>query len=158
MKLGPHLALALALAAGGNGAAAQASSGSSLEAFPVQALAFGPMIPGVPETVGVGDAARRAEIVLTGQGVADVTLVLPDALVAPSGARIPLRFGARDAAVARGSGAAVPVDPRQPIRVSLDAASGPARILVGATALPAPDQVAGTYSTTLVLVVVNPGT
>ncbi|MDB4949789.1 MAG: hypothetical protein JWM27_2438 [Gemmatimonadetes bacterium] len=158
MKLGPLLALALALAAGGREAAAQASSGTSLEAFPVQGLAFGPMIPGVPESIPVTDGARRAEIVITGQGTADVTLVLPEALVSAAGARIPLRFGARDAAVARGSGAAVPVDPHQPIRVSLDGASGPVRILVGATALPAPGQVAGTYTTTLVLVVVNPGT
>jgi hypothetical protein len=158
LRNGLLLALALAHAAGGGGAAAQSSSGGSLQAISVQGLAFGPMIPGVPESIGVGDAARRAEIVLTGQGTADVSLILPEALASPSGARIPLRFGAGDAAVARGSGPAVPVDPHAPIRVTLDPASGPTRILVGATALPAPDQVAGTYSATVVLVVINPGT
>jgi hypothetical protein len=158
LRTGLLLALALARAAGVGGAAAQSSSGASLQAIPVQGLAFGPMIPGVPETIGVADAARRAEIVLSGQGTADVSLVLPEALVSPSGARIPLRFGAWDAAVARGSGHPVPVNPHEPIRVTLDPASGPTRILVGATALPAPNQVAGTYSTTVVLVVINPGT
>jgi hypothetical protein len=158
LRNGLLLVLALAGTAGGGGAAAQSSSGGSLQAIPVQGLAFGPMIPGVPETIEVADAARRAEIVLTGQGAADVSLVLPDALVSTTGARIPLRFGAWDAAVARGSGHPVPVDPRQPIHLTLDPSSGPTRILVGATALPAPNQVAGTYSTTLVLVVINPGT
>jgi hypothetical protein len=130
-----------------------------MEAVPVQGLLFGPMLPGIPEQIAVGDAARRAEILLTGSGVLDVSIQLPRAMTAPGGATIPLRFGPHDAAVLySASSAPVPVNPLELIRVRLDPAAGPTRLLLGGTALPAANQQAGTYTTTLVLLVVNTGT
>lgn len=148
--------LAAALASAAGEARAQ---GASLDAVPVQGLTFGTLIPGVPEQVRVGDAARRAEVVLNGEGVFDLSLILPAALVSPGGARIPLRFGAADAAVAASSSTApVGFDPRQVFRVRVGNGPGVPRLLLGGTALPAPDQPTGRYQATLVLVVTPPGT
>ncbi|HEX8829611.1 MAG TPA: hypothetical protein VF705_00505, partial [Longimicrobium sp.] len=61
------LAAALLLCAGK--AAAQSTT---LQVVPVQGLSFGNLIPGVPEQVGVGDGARRAEVVLQGRGTFDL--------------------------------------------------------------------------------------
>lgn len=150
--------LALAGGAGGGGAHAQASA-QAVEAVPVQGLSFGPLLPGVAETVRTSDAARRAEIILDGTGTFDVLMVLPDALVSAGGARIPLRFGARDGALMRNPSAPLlPFNPLEMGRVGIDGASGPARLLLGGTALPAPDQAAGTYQATVVVIVNNPGT
>lgn len=148
------LAAALLLCAGK--AAAQSTT---LQVVPVQGLSFGNLIPGVPEQVGVGDGARRAEVVLQGRGTFDLSLILPAALVAPSGARIPLRFGTADAALASTT-STVPAgfNPRQMYRVRLGEGLGLPRLLLGGTALPAADQPPGRYQATLVLIVTPPGT
>jgi hypothetical protein len=152
----------LALVAGlcGGGATAQAPAAfSGLDAVPLQGLAFGSLLPGVPEVVTVTDAARRAEIVLNGSGLFDVTLVLPDAMVSSTGARMPLRFGAGDGALLRNvSAAPAAFDPLGTNRLRLDGTQGPARLLLGGTALPSREQTAGRYTTTIVVVITNPGT
>lgn len=151
--------LALALAVCGGRAHAQAPAPASVEVVPVQGLAFGPLLPGVPEQVPVTDAARRAEIVLTGEGTVDLSVLLPQAMTSPAGTRIPLRFGAADGALLRNASTApVAVNPLGTIRVRLQGGGAPTRLLIGGTALPAADQPAGSYTTTLVLVVVNAGT
>lgn len=159
-RIAAMAALLLALAGGVGGGRAHAQAPArAVEAVPVQGLSFGRLLPGVAETVAVHDAARRAEVIVSGKGAFDVLLVLPDALVAPSGARIPLRFGARDAAVMRNPSAPLlPFNPLEMGRVHVDGSVGPARLLLGGTALPAPDQAAGTYQATVVVIINNPGT
>jgi hypothetical protein len=151
--------LALGVGCGGGRAAAQAPAPATVEAVPVQGLTFGPLLPGVPEQVRVSDGARRAEFLLAGEGTVDVALLLPAAMTSPDGTRIPLRFEAADGALLRNASAApLPVNPLGTIRVQLQGAQTPTRLLLGGTALPARDQAAGSYTTTLVLVVVNAGT
>lgn len=149
------LAVCFCLAAGG----ARAQASGALEAVPTQGLAFGSLLPGVAETVQTGDGARRAEVVLRGEGWVDLSFMLPQAMVSPSGARIPLRFGARDAALLRNSSSGtVPLNPLETNRVKLNANQGAMRILLGGTALPAQDQPAGRYTATIVIVASPPGT
>ena len=149
------LALFFFLAAGG----ARAQASGALEAVPTQGLAFGSLLPGVAETVQTGDGARRAEVVLRGEGWVDLSFMLPQAMVSPSGARIPLRFGTRDAALLRNSSSGmVPLNPLETNRVRLNANQGAMRILLGGTALPARDQPAGRYTATIVIVAAPPGT
>lgn len=151
--------IAAALLAGAADAGAQSPAPGAIEAAPVQGLSFGSLLPGIPEVISVADAARRGEVVLSGSGTLDVHLLLPAALVSPGGASIPLRFGPRDAALlANASLAPVARDPAQGIRVTLTPEQGAVRLLLGGTALPAPDQRPGTYTTTIVLVVTNAGT
>jgi hypothetical protein len=153
------LILALCVSLVASRAHAQGSGGSGLEAVPTQGLAFGSLLPGVAETVQTGDGARRAEVVLRGEGWVDLSFMLPQAMVSPAGARIPLRFGARDAALLRNSSSGtVPLNPLETNRVKLNANQGAMRILLGGTALPAQDQPAGRYTATIVIVASPPGT
>ncbi len=153
------LLLALAGCFCGGGAFAQAPASVGVDAVPVQGLSFGPLIPGVSEAVPVTDAGRRAEIVLNGHGTLDVTLVLPASMVSPTGARLPLLFTARDGALMRNvSASLLPFDPLNTTRVRLDASQGPARLLLGGTALPSREQTAGSYTATILVVITNPGT
>ena len=161
MRAAVRTALLLALAGCfcGGGAYAQAPASAGVDAVPAQGLSFGPLIPGVPEAIAVTDAARRAEIVLNGNGSLDVTLVLPKAMVSPTGARLPLLFTARDGALMRNlSASLLPFDPLSTGRVRLDASQGPARLLLGGTALPTRGQPAGRYTATILVVITNPGT
>jgi hypothetical protein len=159
LRLGVGLLAAAWGVCGHADAEAQTASASAVEAVPVQGLAFGPLLPGVPEAVSVRDGARRAEVVLDGQGTVDVSFLLPRAMVSASGARIPLHFGALDGAVVRhASSGLIPLNPLETSRLRLQSGQGAARLLLGGTALPAPDQPAGRYATTVVLVLSNPGT
>lgn len=157
----PLLAVVLALGNGvvGGRAHAQAPAPAQVEIVALQGLQFGPLLPGVPESISVNDAARRAEIVLSGQGTVDLTIVLPRALTAPGGLQIPLRFGSADGAVLRNASVApVAINPMGTVRVQLQGDGAPTHLLLGGTALPARDQAAGEYTTTVVLMIVHAGT
>lgn len=152
------LALGLGVS-GGPGMAQAPAPTSSVEVTAVQGLRFGPLLPGVPESISVTDGARRAEIILTGTGTVELAVLLPRAMTSPSGGQIPLRFGALDAAVLRNASTApLPMNPTGTLRVHLQGDGAPTRLLLGGTALPAPDQAAGDYTTTVVLLFVHPGT
>lgn len=158
-RLGRLLLCALAGVLATAPLAAQAGEGAPVVAVATQGLSFGPLIPGVPEAVSVRDAARRAEVVLEGQGTVDVMLVLPRALVSSGGGTIPLRFGAEDGAlVATASGEPMLLDPHFSTRVRLTGGPAPARLLLGGTAVPAREQPAGQYSTTIVVIISAAGT
>jgi hypothetical protein len=151
--------LALAGGTSGGGAQAQAPAATSFTAASVQGLAFGALLPGAEETIDVTDAARRAEVMLSGQGVFDVTLVLPTALVSSTGARLPLKFATDDGLLLLGgSGSAAPLNPLATTRVRLNPAQGPTRLVLGGTAAPAWTSVAGRYTATIVIIVTTPGT
>lgn len=151
--------LAAATLSGALAAGAQAPAARPFMAYPVQGLTFGQLLPGVAQSIPVTDASRRAEIMVTGSGRIDLVLVLPDAMVSRTGARLPLRIGAADGAILRSAGAApVPVNPLEPIRLDLDAAGGQVRLLLGGTVFPAQGQPAGAYGTRLRLVSISAGT
>jgi hypothetical protein len=56
------------------------------------------------------------------------------------------------------SASLLPIDPLSTVRVRLDASQGPARLLLGGTALPSREQPAGRYTATILVVITNPGT
>ena len=150
------LLAALLLASCGRIVGAQAPQ--SMTVYPVQALSFGLLLPGVPETVPVTDMARRAMVALAGAGSVDVTLVLPSDLSAPDGTTIPLLFGASDAGLLQSAGSApVPLNPFQVNRVSL-AADRMVYLLLGGAALPSRAQHPGHYSARVLVIVSQPGT
>lgn len=139
----------LILVAGAGRAGAQASLTS------MQALDFGQILPGLAETVTVGDAWRRAEVRLEGGGSFDVRLVLPQALVSREGARIPLVFRDGDAAIQVKNRTRVSFDPNQSQRVHIPPGQGEALVYLGGTAATTSGQRAGQYSATVVVVVSN---
>jgi hypothetical protein len=150
------LVAALALASCGSIAGAQGQRSTTV--FPVQALSFGLLLPGVPEVVPVTDMARRAMVALSGAGAVDVTLVLPSSLSAPDGTNIPLQFRAGDAGLLQSAGSAVvPLNPYQVNRVHL-APDRMVYLLLGGVALPSQAQHPGHYSARVLVIVSQPGT
>lgn len=145
-------AIALVLYLGGALPAA-AQEGAPLNAVvPVQALAFDPLVPGVETRVRATDVSRRAEWRLEGSGEVDVVLQLPEALEGPEGLRIPLDFGYGDVAVAVG-GEMVWVDPTQPFSLHLPPEG--VRLLVGGTARPGLEELAGEYRADIQVLLVH---
>lgn len=140
---------ALAALAGTVPAAAQSAASVSA----VQPLDFGNLLPGVPETVTVDDAWRRAEVGLVASGNVTIRVVVPAALVSRDGARIPLtsRFG--DGVVRYKNDRLATFDPNQPVRVRIPPGHGTASVLVGSTANTSSTQPAGVYTATMVVVV-----
>ena len=133
-----------------------AAGSAQVTAAGSQDLAFGVLTPGAPGVISVTDGVRRGEWLLTGRGNATIALILPAALVASSGATIPLVFGAADAAWQRSAGGPMQVvDPATPFTVIVPNRQT-IRIFLGGTARPSPDQSAGIYSATITLIVAQP--
>jgi len=121
----------------------------------MQPLDFGQILPGLAETVGIQDTWRRAEVRVEGGGNFDVRIILPQALVSPEGARIPLVFRNGDAAYAIKANRQVTFDPNVTQRIRIPPGQGEAMLYLGGTATTTPGQRAGQYSATLVVVVSN---
>jgi len=86
-----------------------------------------------------------------------VRFTLPTQLVSSTGAVLPLKFGNGDAAVETSKSSKVtPFDPTTGTRVNLTSAGGVAWIYLGGVAIPAPQQRAGSYTATVVLVIAPP--
>jgi hypothetical protein len=114
---------------------------------PVQGLRFGVLIPGMVVTVDPGDVASRGELQVDGRGRFQVQLILPAAMDSPSGARLPLSFGAGDAVVVRGTaGSYEPFDPVVGTTLALTGGITTAQLFLGGTAVSAPDQASGVYT------------
>jgi hypothetical protein len=138
--------------------AARAQTAAGISMISLQPLSFGLLIPGVPEHVDVTDVSRRAMLVLTGSGSADLTLVLPRALTSRTGDEIPIRFGIADAALLSSTaGPATVINAFQVNRVQI-APDRPLYIVVGGSVTAATIQRPGSYSAAVALIVSPPGT
>jgi hypothetical protein len=137
------VAQAISLASGGQLRA------QLLSATGVRNLAFGDVLPGVPNTVQPTDVTRSGQFDIGGPSLAqvEITFALPTALAGGGGATTPISFGATSAGYsANGSIASqVPFDPRVPFRASLSAL-GRGTAFVGGLLAPPGTQSAGSYS------------
>lgn len=123
----------------------------------VRSLAFGTLLPGIPQPVSPGDPLRSGQFDLSGTRFSTVQLVfsLPAAMVGPAGASLPLAFGANDAgySVSQTVAAQVGFDPRTPFLATLNR-TGRGSVYLGGTARPSLSQPPGPYSGTVTLTVV----
>jgi hypothetical protein len=122
-------------------------------------LQFGVLMPGVPTQIAPTDAARRAEVLLTGTGAVDLRFVLATVLTSADGTTLPLRFVNGDAAVLEGQKKNPDVfDPNVSYRLRFNPGGGgnTARVFLGGTASPSAAQPAGLYSATVSLVITSP--
>lgn len=149
----PALVLLLSTAGGAQG---------QVTAVPQRDLAFGMLMPGVPNRVLVSDAARRAEWLLTGRGNTTLRFVLPTVMQGPSGATMPLVFQAGDVGWIRqggggggGGGGMNTGDPNTPFNVNVPNRQT-VRLFLGGTAQPATTQAAGNYTATVTLIIAQP--
>lgn len=122
----------------------------------VRQLTFGVVLPGVPRVIARTDPANSGQFNLTGTKDTQVqlTFTLPSVMAGPGGATMAITFGGGDAgySVTQSIGSQVGFDPKQAFLATLNK-SGRGSVFVGATALPAPTQRAGTYTGTLTLTV-----
>jgi hypothetical protein len=146
------LALAALLAAS-RPAAAQVS------VSPVRDLAFGPVIVGIPTHIPPSHPVRSGQFRATTPAGARVRFrfSLPNRLVGPGGATLPISFGAGDGiATATGAGGTTMTfrpgsSPSAPIT-----STGTVLILIGGTVSPTATQQQGDYTGTITLTLIHP--
>ena len=135
---------------------AQLHAQQPVAAVGTQDLTFGIVLPGLPTAVSRLDAANSGQYEIRGERRTEVRvdLTLPATLDSPTGATMPLQFGAGD-----GGFSARPAirssqvfDPRAPLVTNLSP-SGRLYIWLGGTVLPAPTQEQGNYAATIILTV-----
>ncbi|UCD25012.1 MAG: hypothetical protein JSW51_03565 [Gemmatimonadota bacterium] len=136
--------------------AAQLEAQRPLAPVGTQDLTFGIVIPGLPTAVSRLDAANSGQYEIRGERLTEVRvdLTLPATLDSPSGAAMPLQFGAGDGGFADRPAirSSQVFDPRAPLITGLSA-SGRLYIWLGGTVLPVPTQEQGDYAATIVLTV-----
>jgi hypothetical protein len=135
--------------------------GRPLNALSRQTLDFGTLFTGTAAKVSRFDALRAGQFELRGAKGSEVRvdLGLPAALNGPSGAKVPLAFGAEDGGYTRDGtiATAAPFDPRRALVTTLSA-NGRLYIFLGGTATPATRQPAGVYAGTVTLTIAYTGT
>jgi len=128
-------------------------AGKPLTVTGVRGVTFGAVLPGVPRVVLRTDAANSGQIDIKGpKGSMLLTFVLPIQMTGPSGALMPISFGASDAgfSATQAIGSQVGFDPKQPYTAALPN-NGRASVFLGATANPSMNQRAGAYTATVIL-------
>jgi hypothetical protein len=122
----------------------------------VRALAFGTLLPGVPDHVLRTDAVASGRFNIRGTRNAQVQLqfLLPASMAGPAGATMPLSFGATDGGFSPTQSVTnqTAFDPRAASLGRLPG-NGRASVFLGGTASPAPTQRAGAYTGTITLTV-----
>jgi hypothetical protein len=161
------LAATVALAGGVAPLRAQARSGHPdghnlpLHALALNELDFGTIFPGIPSSVSAFDGHHAGSFQVRGPEGASVRVefVLPSALAAEGGARLPVVFGSRDG-YADFSGDrerhGVHFDPHAPVIGTLGE-GGRLYLRLGGTARPSPAQPGGCYRATIFLTVYDLG-
>ena len=132
------------------------AQGKPLTVTGVRGVTFGAVLPGVPRVVLRTDPANSGQFDIKGPkgGPVLLSFVLPLSMTGPSGALMPITFGASDAGYSptQSIGSQVGFDPRQPTTVTFPS-NGNVSVFVGATANPRTNQRAGAYTATITLTV-----
>jgi hypothetical protein len=139
-----------ALMAAGRPAAAQ------ITVIPVRNLAFGPVIVGVPTSIGPSHPVRSGQFRLTAPLLARVRFrfTLPNRLNGPAGATLPISFGNSDGMAVGTASNSVPVvfNPRA-TQVFQIVTSTTINVFIGGTVSPAGNQRQGNYTGTITFTV-----
>jgi hypothetical protein len=122
-----------------------------------QNLQFGPLVPGTPNTVSPTDVARRAALTIEARGRLAVSFELPQSLVAADGSAIPLVFTPESGRVAVRHKVQA-FDPGEGVSIHINPADLMAEVFLGAEARPSTGQLPGSYTATIVMMVVQTGT
>lgn len=125
--------------------------------IPERDLAFGLLTPGSPTTVAPADVIRSAQLRVEGRGTFQVSFQLPSSLTSVTGQQIPLVFGAAAATVTIRRRVTA-FDPVMTTSFRLTPGNDEAVINLGGEALPPPGQTAGSYTATIVVMIIQTGT
>ncbi|HEX2167090.1 MAG TPA: DUF4402 domain-containing protein [Longimicrobiales bacterium] len=120
-------------------------------------LDFGLLSPGAVTAVAATDLIGSAQLRIAGRGTFQVSFQLPASLTSPNGDEIPLVFGPADGMLTIRHKASS-FDPSAVQSIRINPAEQEAQVNLGARAQPGPAQPAGSYSATIVMMVVQTGT
>ena len=139
-----------ALVAAGRPAAAQVS------VIPVRDLAFGPVIVGIPTSIGPSHPVRSGQFRLTAPLGTRLRfrLTLPNNLDGPAGASLPINFSNGDGVEVGGAPNSVPhaFNPQANQNIQ-NLTSTTTNVFIGGTVSPAGTQPQGNYTATITLTV-----
>src|SRR5688572_9874316 len=124
----------------------------------IRNLTFGPVIVGVPSSVGPSHPTKSGQFRVTAplSTKVQIRFTLPDALAGPGGAQLPITFGGNDAMAVGRSPASPPItfNPKA-TRNPQFAPSTAYDVFIGATVTPAGNQQPGSYAATITLTITN---
>lgn len=120
-------------------------------------LDFGLLTPGAVTAVAATDLIQSAQLRIVGRGTYQVSFQLPASLTSLDGDQIPLVFGPVDGLLTIRHKISS-FDPSTVLSIRINPAEQEAQVNLGARAQPAPAQPAGSYSATIVMMVVQTGT
>ena len=156
MRSGGKQAVLVALAALVTSLCPRAAQGQVLVTSD-QNLTFGQVTPGVPMQVAPTDVTRRAALTVSGRGRFRISFTLPTSLMGPMGSQIPVTFGAQDGRVVIRT-KVEPFDPTVGLEFRLAPSDPAGQVYLGGRASPAAGTKAGTYTATIVMMIVQTGT
>ena len=138
---------------------APVAANAQLSVFPVQDLAFGQLQAGIPSTITVGDAARRAEFDIRGRGTYTLNMILPTQMTSAQGKVFPLSFSSSSGQYHWPRlGLNFSFNPHVPTSIWIPFWESGATVYLGGTASPGPNQPPGLYTATITLQISNAGT
>ncbi len=136
--------------------AAAPPAAAQISLTPIRNLAFGPVIVGVPTSVGPSHPTRSGQYRLIAPIGARVRFrfTLPSRLDGPSGARLTISFGASDAIAVGSASNSVPVsfDPRVQQTFEI-VTSTTINVFIGGRVTPTANQRQGNYTGTITFTV-----
>jgi hypothetical protein len=138
--------------------AAAPSASAQISVVPIRDLAFGPVIVGVPSTVGPSHPTRSGQFRITAPtgSKVQIRLTLPGQLAGPSGAQLPINFSSNDAIAVGGWPGSTPDVFNPKATRNLQFTGGTIyNVFVGGTVSPAANQQQGNYAATITLTLTN---
>jgi hypothetical protein len=124
----------------------------------IRDLTFGPVIIGIPSSVGPSHPTRSGQFRITAplNSKLQIRFTLPDQLVGPAGAQLPISFGSGDAmAVGTAPGSTPTVYNPKATRNPQFQPSTAYDVFIGGTVTPAGNQRPGSYAATITLTITN---
>jgi hypothetical protein len=124
----------------------------------IRDLTFGPVIVGIPSSVGPSHPTRSGQFRITAplNSKLQIRFTLPDQLVGPAGAQLPISFGSGDAlAVGTAPGSTPTVYNPKATRNPQFQPSTAYDVFIGGTVTPAGNQRPGSYAATITLTITN---
>ena len=122
-----------------------------------QNLSFGQVTPGVPVQIATTNVASRAHLSVQGRGRFRISFTLPTQLNGPGGAAIPVTFAANDGRVEIRNRVEV-FDPAAGHEFRINPADQEAQVYLGGRAAAPTGARMGTYTATIVMMIVQTGT
>ena len=138
--------------------AAAPSAAAQVSITGIRDLTFGPVIVGIPSSVGPSHPTKSGQFRITAplSSRVQIRFTLPDALVGPGGAQLPIDFASNDAMAVGTSPGSTPItfNPKSTRNPQFQPSTA-YDVVLGGTVTPAGNQQPGSYAATITLTITN---